>query len=100
MSPRSFPKENFLRILVSERAVFRFTAALVAAVLLTGCETLGYYWQAAGGQFSMLLRARPVADLLADPATPAWLRDRLVLARDVRDYSVRELKLPDNASYR
>jgi predicted aminopeptidase len=69
-------------------------------VLLSGCETLGYYWQAAGGQFSLLIRARAVAELLADPSTPVWLRERLVLARDVRDYSVRELKLPDNASYR
>jgi len=90
MSPRSSPRENFLRLLVS----------LLAVVLLSGCETLGYYWQAAGGQLSLLRRARPVAELLADPSTPQALRERLAFARDVRDYSVRELKLPENASYR
>jgi predicted aminopeptidase len=88
------------RISISLRALLRTTAALAVAVLLSGCETLAYYFQAAGGQFSLLMRARPVADLLADPATPQPLRERLALARDVRDYSVRELKLPDNSSYR
>ena len=90
MSPRSFLKEGFLRIL----------ASILAVLALSGCETFAYYFQAAGGQFSLLMRARPVADLLADPSTLPLLRGRLVLARDVRDYSVRELKLPDNASYR
>ena len=74
--------------------------SLLAPLLLSGCETLAYYWQAAGGQFSMLMSARPVAELVADPSTPPALRERLVLAREIRDYAVRELKLPDNASYR
>jgi predicted aminopeptidase len=68
--------------------------------LLQGCETLAYYLQAAGGQLSMLARARPVADLIADPATPALLRERLEAARVIRDYATRELRLPDNGSYR
>jgi predicted aminopeptidase len=74
--------------------------SLLLAFLLSGCETLAYYWQAAGGQFSMMMRARPVTEMLADPSTPPALRERLALAKDIRDYAVRELKLPDNASYR
>jgi predicted aminopeptidase len=38
--------------------------------------------------------------LIADPATPGPLRQRLEVARVIRDYAVSELKLPDNASYR
>jgi predicted aminopeptidase len=76
------------------------TAALGAAVLLCGCETLAYYAQAVGGQMSLMSRARPVEDLLADPRTPQDLRARLVLAREIRAYAVKELRLPDNASYR
>jgi len=76
------------------------TAALVAAVLLSGCETLAYYAQAVGGQVSLMSRARPVDELLADPRTPQDLRARLLLASEIRAYSVKELKLPDNASYR
>jgi len=82
--------ENFLRILPS----------LLALLLLGGCETLAYYAQAVGGQMSLMSRTRPVAELLADPSTPQLLRERLILSRAIRDYSVKELKLPDNASYR
>jgi predicted aminopeptidase len=69
-------------------------------LVLGGCETLAYYMQAIGGQMSLMSLARPVEDLLADPQTPQPLRERLVLARSIRGYSVKELKLPDNASYR
>jgi len=81
---------NSLRILFS----------LVALFSLAGCETLSYYLQAVGGQMSLMARARPVETLLNDPATPPPLRARLEVAREIRDYAVRGLKLPDNASYR
>jgi predicted aminopeptidase len=70
------------------------------ALLLTGCETLGYYAQAIGGHLDVMARAKPVPSLIADPATPQPLRERLELAASIRDYASRELKLPDNGSYR
>jgi len=48
----------------------------------------------------LLRRARPVAEVLADPATPAALRERLELSQRLRDFAVDELALPDNRSYR
>ncbi len=78
----------------------RIFASLLALLLLSGCETLSYYAQAIGGQLSMMARAQPVASVLADPATPQALRERLELARSIRDYASSELKLPDNGSYR
>ena len=78
----------------------RILISLAAAFLLSGCETFAYYAQAVGGQMALMSRTRPVADLLADPATPQPLRERLVLAREIRDFAVKELKLPENASYR
>lgn len=89
-----------MRILLSLRAVLRPTAALAAAVLLSGCETLSYYAQAVGGQMELMARSKPAAQLIADPATPQALRERLELARRIRDYASRELGLPDNGSYR
>lgn len=77
--------------------------ALMGALALlatSGCSTLGYYGQAVGGHLRMVKAARPVADLLADPATPERLRQRLQLAQQLRDFAVRELALPDNNSYR
>lgn len=72
-----------------------------AAVCLTsGCSTLGYYAQSLGGHLSLMQAARPVNEWLAEPATPASLRERLQLSQRIRDFAVSELKLPDNRSYR
>lgn len=78
----------------------RLLLSLLAPLLLGGCETLSYYAQAVGGQLSLMSRTRPIEDLIADPATPPPLRERLALARSIREFAVKELKLPDNGSYR
>jgi predicted aminopeptidase len=75
-------------------------AAAACAALLAGCETLGYYTQAIGGQFELSRRAQPIDALMGDPATPAELRAKLTLAREIREYASRSLGLPDNESYR
>jgi predicted aminopeptidase len=74
--------------------------ALAAALCLTGCANVGYYWQSVAGHLKIMQAARPVDDWLAEPATSPRLRDRLLLSQRIRDYAVRELKLPDNPSYR
>jgi predicted aminopeptidase len=73
---------------------------LPAALGLSGCETLSYYAQAVGGHLDLTGRARPVAELLADSQTPPSLRERLALSQSVREFASRELKLPDNGSFR
>ena len=78
----------------------RIPASLLALCLLSGCETLSYYAQAVGGHLELMARAQPVASVIADPATPQPLRERLELARAIRDYGSAELGLPDNGSYR
>ena len=74
--------------------------AVAGACLTGGCSTLGYYGQAVGGHLDIVRRTRPVADWLAEPDTPAEVRSRLALSQRMRDFAVRELSLPDNASYR
>ncbi|MDP3709354.1 MAG: aminopeptidase [Polaromonas sp.] len=74
-------------------------AAGVAALLLTGCASLGYYWQSVSGHLQLLNAARPVDDWLGDAQTPAALKTRLALSQRIRSFAVTELKLPDNASY-
>jgi predicted aminopeptidase len=78
----------------------RILASLLLAAALSGCETLAYYAQAVGGQVSLMSRARPVGALIDDPGTPPALRERLERAREIRDYAVQALALPENASYR
>lgn len=71
--------------------------------MLTGCASTdagpGYYWQSVTGHLKLMNAARPVQDWLADPATPAALQQRLLLAQRMRRFAVDELGLPDNASY-
>lgn len=72
----------------------------LVASLLGGCSTLGYYAQAVNGHLDLMQRARPVAEVIADPDTPAALRERLALSQRMRDFAVAELKLPEGRSYR
>lgn len=74
-------------------------ALLGLACLGSGCSAVGYYAQSLGGHVDLMQRARPLPDWLADPATPAALRERLLLAQQLRRFAVTELALPDNASY-
>ena len=73
--------------------------ALLAAALVTGCESLSYYSQAIGGHFQLLAAARPIDAWLADPATPADLKTHLETAQRIREFATQDLHLPDNASY-
>ena len=78
----------------------RLFIAVFAAVVLSGCSTVGYYWQSVSGHMQMLGAARPVPDLLADAQTPATLKAQLELSQRIRSFAVEQLLLPNNASYR
>lgn len=74
--------------------------AATACLALSGCNSLGYYAQAAHGQFSLLAQARPITEWLQDPATNPKLHTQLEMVQDIRQFSIRTLALPDNGSYR
>jgi predicted aminopeptidase len=78
----------------------RIYFSLLLAMLLGGCSTLNYYQQLAVGQYELLQARQPVSQLLADPATPAPLQQRLALAQAARTFASEHLQLPDNPSYR
>ncbi len=71
----------------------------LAAVLLTGCQSVGYYGQAIHGQFEIFAGRRAISELLADPQTPAALREKLQLVLDLRAFAEKELRLPANGHY-
>ena len=77
--------------------------ALLCSLLLGGCaqggSELGYYWQSLHGHVQLMLAADSLNDWMARPSTPPALRQRLALAQRARAFAVRELHLPDNASY-
>ena len=68
--------------------------------LTSGCASIGYLAESLGGHLSLVHAARPVEQWLTDGTTSPALRERLVLSQRIRDFAVRELRLPDNRSYR
>ncbi|MBC7858961.1 MAG: aminopeptidase [Burkholderiaceae bacterium] len=78
----------------------RLVAGGAAAAVIGGCAQLGYYAQAAQGQYSLWSEARSIDDWMGDPATDPKLKARLEKARQIRRFAVRELGLPDNGSYK
>ncbi len=73
---------------------------VAAALCLSGCANLGYYWQSAAGHLKVMSAARPVDEWLADGQASQRLKTRLALSQRIRDFAVAELNLPDNPSYR
>ena len=86
-----------LRVIRTPPLRLLLVAILFAA--LPGCGTL-YVMQAANGQFHVMRARKPIDKVVADPRTPPTVRDRLKEVRAARDFATRELKLPDNRSYR
>ena len=82
------------------RPGLRYVACLLLALCLGGCADTRYYAQSVSGHLQLMAAARPVENWLADAQTPEPLRQRLRLAQALRRYSVSDLHLPDNASYR
>ncbi|MEO8628678.1 MAG: aminopeptidase [Betaproteobacteria bacterium] len=74
--------------------------ALLVALSAAGCSTVGYYVQAIEGQFELVHQARPIPQVIADPATPQALQDKLTHALQIRNFASAQLHLPDNDSYR
>ena len=66
---------------------------------LQACSTGQYYWQAVRGHVDLMSKRRPIAAVVADPATPAKLRETLQLVERMRRFAVSDLGLPDNGSY-
>jgi predicted aminopeptidase len=78
----------------------RAAVLVVASVALGGCDTMGYYAQAIGGQAEIWRLMRPLEQVIADPQSSPTLKRRLQLAARIRAFASRELGLPDNGSYR
>jgi predicted aminopeptidase len=77
----------------------------IAAVALTvasatGCSSVDYYFQALNGQMELTRKARPIPEVVADPATSPVLKAKLGEVVQMRDFGSQALHLPNNGSYR
>ena len=74
----------------------RAAVIICIGITLSGC----YYMQAARGQLDVMRRSEPIAVVVAASDTPEDLSRRLQMVEQARDFSIDELGLPDNDSYR
>ena len=80
-----------------------FDDKLCKAVVIIGLSvslSACYYMQAARGQLEVMNKRESIDELIHATDTPAELAKRLTLVNDARRFSIDELSLPDNDSYR
>jgi hypothetical protein len=77
----------------------RYLISIPLLLLLGGCADMGYYWHSARGHLEVMDKRVAIEDLLAEQSTTPELRERLTLVREIREFSVTRLDLPDNDSY-
>jgi predicted aminopeptidase len=69
------------------------------ALVLSGCEAVGYYRQAIAGEYEILAHQKPIDSLIADPATPPKLKAKFQEVLKIRRFAAQELKEPGDRSY-
>jgi len=72
---------------------------LICSATLWGCQTVHYYSQAIDGQCRILFKRQPISKIIADPASPQGLRERLMFILKVREFAENELQLPVSDHY-
>ncbi len=81
---------------MSARKTINALVCIGTTLLVSGC----YYLQAANGQLEVMRKREPIDEVIADPSTPSEIARRLELIKAARQFSIDELGLPDNDSYR
>ena len=76
--------------------LYRVVVAVGLGISLSGC----YYMQAARGQLELMNKREPIDEVINAADTSPELAERLRLVNDARQFSIDELSLPDNDSYR
>lgn len=72
----------------------------LSVALLQGCSTVGYFWQAAAGHIRIMADSEDIDKIIASPESSPELVRQLTFVKEIREFSVDELGLPDNRSYR
>lgn len=73
---------------------------LLSVFFLSACSTSAYFWQATTGHLDVLAKAESIDEVLTRENISDKLRSQLLFVQRARLFSVSELALPDNQSYR
>lgn len=87
-----------VKIIVKQYARNILSAALVV-LLLCGCESAHYYWQASAGQLGLMNQRQPIDALLKGDSLDEQQRQQLQRAVAIREYAADRLLLPVADNY-
>ena len=76
-----------------------FIILLFIVSTVGGCASLSYYMQSVNGQLEILQKRQPIETLIKNANLPPDTLALLALVRQIRDFAIYELALPDNNSY-
>ncbi|MEX1048271.1 MAG: aminopeptidase [Akkermansiaceae bacterium] len=72
---------------------------LIALLVLPACQAMRFYGQAAGGQMEIIRKSRSNPAVIADVATTAEVRQKLLAVEGIRRFAIDYLSLPGDKSY-
>jgi predicted aminopeptidase len=90
---------NRVADIIRRRKLLLVFLGAIAVAAVSGCQAIGYYAQAMRGEYQILAHRKLIADLIADPQTPARLRKKLELVEELRTFAKDQLKLPVDGDY-
>ncbi len=79
---------------------FRAISAALLVGVISGSAGGCYLWESARGQLAVMSKREPIARVVDARSTPPALRAQLEAVTSIRNFASRDLKLPDNGSYR
>ena len=68
-------------------------------VFNSGCSTISYGLQIVNGHFHVLSKSDLVDELIKKPTTSDLLKQKLLLAKSAKVFSIKNLTLPANSSF-
>jgi predicted aminopeptidase len=85
---------------VNSSSIAATVRAALGVVLIAALSGGCYILQSVHGQLDLMSKREPIVRVIGDASTPPKLRSQLEAVAAIRDFASRELKLPDNGSYR
>lgn len=82
------------------RKVFLFLLGLLMLAVIFNWSLIVYGVRQGMGQLEIVWKARPVSEVLEDPAFPDSLRRKLLMIEEVRQFAIDSLGLKDTENYK
>ena len=95
-------KIHFFKVYINiknQPIMLKHSLLILSLLSMNGCSSIAYYSQAIGGQLEIFRRSQSIDSLIANPSTPAQLKQQLAEILTIRAFATSALYLPDNDSY-